>query len=109
RQLLHRRRHRHYLAARSRKTFAEIEAQHLVDALEPDIDVRVLDLRAVDRNRFRIVPAPRGDRPAVGPQHRSGLDVGKPAHLVALIDDAAGEPGALVAEGNKTLAFDIEP
>ncbi len=86
------------------KPLAEIEAQHLVDALEADIDER-----AIERDRFGIEPAARGDRPAVGAEHRRGLDVVEPGHLAALVDDAAGEPAALVADGNEALALGVEP
>ena len=102
--LLRRRRQRHHLAARAGEALAEIETQHLVDALEADIDER-----AIERDRLRIEPAARGDRPAVGPQHRRGLDVVEPDHLAAAIDDAAGEPAALVADGDEALALGVEP
>ena len=104
RQLLHRRRHRHHLAGRAGKALAEIEPKHLVDALEPDIDERT-----VKRDRFGIEPASCGDRPAVRAQHRRSLDVGKPGHVAAPIDDPSGEPGPLVAERDEALAPAIEP
>ena len=88
----------------ARKTFGEIEAQHLVDALDADIDQR-----AVERERLGIEPAARGDRLAVGTEHRRGLDVVEPGHLAALVDDAAGEPAALVADRDEALALCIEP
>src|SRR5258708_39186126 len=104
RQLLPRRRHRKSLAARARKTLRKIETQHLVDALDPDVDKG-----SIERDRFRIEPAARGERPAVGPQPRRGPDVVEPGHLAPLIEDAPGEPGPVIAEGNKTLAFGIQP
>ena len=38
-----------------------------------------------------------------------GLDIGKAGHLATLVDDAAGEPGPLVAHRNELLAFGVEP
>ena len=89
---------------RTRKTLGEIEPQHLVDALEADIDQR-----AVERDRFGIEPAARGDRLAVGAEHRRRLDVVEADHLAALVDDAAGEPASLVADGDEALALVVEP
>ena len=103
-QLARRRRQRHDFAKGARKTLGKIEAQHLVDALETDIDQR-----AVERERLGIEPAARGDRLAVGTEHRRGLDVVEPGHLAALVDDAAGEPAALVADRDEALALGIEP
>src|ERR1700722_15437524 len=94
---------RYHLATRTGEALSEIEPKHLVDAFEADINKRT-----VERDRLRVEPAARGDRLAVGAQHRRGLDVIKPGHLVALIDDAAGEPGALVAERDEALSFGIE-
>src|ERR1700748_23054 len=42
RKLLPRRRHRHDFAARARKALAEIETQHLIDALKADIEQRTI-------------------------------------------------------------------
>jgi hypothetical protein len=63
---------------RARKPLAEIEPQHLVDALDADIDEG-----AIERDRFGIEPAARGDRLAVGAEHRRCLDVSQSAHLAA--------------------------
>src|SRR5262249_22656391 len=79
-------------------------AQHLIDALEPDIDER-----AVERERFRIIPAARDDRLAVGAEQRRRLDIVEPDHLPPTIDDAAGEPAALVADRDEALALWVEP
>ena len=87
----------------ARKTLGEIEAQYLVDAFETDIDQR-----AVERERLGIEPAARGDRLAVGTEHRRGLDVVEPGHLAALVDDAPGEPAALVADRDEALALCIK-
>ena len=85
------------------KSPGEVEPQDLVDALEPDIDQR-----AVERERLGIEPAARGDRLAVGTEHRRGLDVVEPGHLAALVDNAPGEPAALVADRDEALALCIK-
>ena len=56
------------------------DAADPVDALQADIDQR-----PVERDRFGIEPAARGDRLAVRPEHRCGLDVCK------AIGDARGD------------------
>src|SRR5260370_8976117 len=75
-----------------------------MDALQPDENQG-----AVERDRVRTEPAAGGDRPAVRPQHRRGLDIGKGGHLAAGIDDAASEPASLVAKGDEAFALGIEP
>src|SRR5229473_1308602 len=91
-------------SARAGKPLAEIVTQNLVGAFEADIHVRT-----IERDRLRVVPAACGDRPAVGAEQRGGLDIGKPGHLAAPIDDTAGEPAAVVADRNETLALGVEP
>src|SRR5256885_5392963 len=88
---------------RARKSLGEVEAQYLIDALEADIDQR-----AVERERLAVEPAARGDRLAVEAEHRRGLDVVEPGHLAALVDNAAGEPAALVTDRDEALALCIK-
>src|SRR5207244_3863137 len=98
-----RRRQRNKFAMGARKAFRKIEAQYLIDAFEADIDQR-----AVERERLGIEPAARGDRLAVGTEHRRSLDVVEPGHLAALVDDAPREPAALVADGDEAFALCIK-
>ncbi len=97
-------RQRHHLAARAGEALAEIETQHLVDALKSDVNKGT-----VERDRFGVEPAARGDRPAVRSEQRCGLDVVEPDHLAAPIDDAAGEPASVIADGDEALALGVQP
>ena len=91
-----RRRHRDRLAAGEQAVLAVIEAEDLMDALEPDIE-----RAAVLRDRFRVVPAARGERPPVGTEDRRHLGVGNGARPRAFVDDAAAQPPALVVQGDE--------
>src|SRR5882757_3182104 len=104
RQLARRRRQRHHLAGSAGKALGKIEPQQLVDALEPDIDHR-----SVERDRLAVEPAARGNRLAVGAEHRRSLDIVEPGHLAPLVDDAAGKPASLVADGDEALALRVQP
>src|SRR6185312_7431430 len=96
--------HRNNFAARTDAVPGQIIAQHQVDALERDIGDT-----AVERHRLRIEPAARGDRSTIRPEQRRGLDIGKSRHVAALVANATGEPGALVADRNEALTLAIEP
>jgi hypothetical protein len=89
---------------RARESLAEIVAQNLVGTLQADIHQRT-----VQCDRFGIVPAACGDRPAVGPEQRRRLDIVEPGHFTATIDDPAGEPASLVADRNEALALGVKP
>ena len=65
-------RHADRLAAGAQAVAAVVEAQDFVGALDADIE-----RAAVIGERFGVVPvAPRGDRPAVGPEDRRHFGVG---------------------------------
>ena len=87
------------LAARQQTVTAIIEAHDLLDALDADIE------HAVGlRERLGVEPAARGQRLAVGPEHRRHLGVGDAGRLAVLVDDAAAQPGAVVGHRQKVAA-----
>src|SRR2546423_11676391 len=92
------------LDPRSYKSVAKFVAPAPIDAHRAAIDQR-----AVKREGFGIEPAAGGDRLAVRSQHRGSLDILEPGHLLVAVSDAAGEPAALVGDGDEALALGVEP
>ncbi len=87
------RRHWDRLAAGEQAVLAVIEAEDLVDPLDPDIE-----RTAVLGDGFRVVPVADGERLAVRAQDRRHLGVGNVDRTRVVVDDAAAEPPALVAQ-----------
>ena len=92
-------RNRDRLTARQQAVLAVVEAHDLVHPLDADIE-----RAAVLGERFGVVPAPRRERLAVRTEDRRHLGVGDAGRPVAVVDDAAAQPAALVGDGEKTRA-----
>src|SRR5262249_58773380 len=78
---------------------AVIEAHDLIDALDAHIE-----RAAVLRDRFGIEPAAVGERPSIGAENRRHLGIDDAARPRPVVDDAAAQPPALVAERDEDRA-----
>ncbi len=99
RQRTHARRHRDRLAAREQAVFAVVEAEDLVDALDPDIE-RTAIIRDRSVSYQPRSASGRPSAPRIGAISASAMR----ARSRALVDDAAAQPPALVAQGDESGA-----
>src|SRR5712692_6005100 len=99
-QRAHRRWQRDRPAAREQAVLAEIEPDDLMDALDPHIE-----RAAVLGDRFGVEPAVLGERAAIGAEDRRHLGLGDAAGARPVVEDAAAQPPAVVAQGDEMRAI----
>src|SRR6476659_6062502 len=75
------------LTARGKTVLAEVEAHDLLDALDADVESAVSL-----GERFRVEPALRSKRLAVGPQYGRHFGIGEGRRMPVLVHNAGGEP-----------------
>lgn len=96
-------RHLDRLAVRHETVFGVVEAHDLFHALDADIERAVFF-----GERFGVVPAARGERLAVRPQHRRHLGIGDAGGLAAGVDYARAQPGTLVGQRQEMAAVRLD-
>ena len=96
-------RHLDRYAARGEAILGVIEAHDFFHALDADIE------RAVGiRERLGVEPAARGERFAIGPEHRRHLGIGDGCRPAVVVHDTPTQPGAVVGQSQKMAAIGLD-